>query len=223
LFYRFVPLEEDYGELSRRLTRLAEAAGVRIRGVFRFDMSRRTRAANAMLIGVGPSRRIVLGDTLLNEFTADEIETVLAHELAHHVHRDIPLGIFFGSVLDLLALFSASLVLRWAVEVRILSAIHDPGGLPLLALALGITGFVLIPLFNAYSRWRESMADRFALCATNKPLAFAAAMIRLADQNLAEFTPKRWVVALLHSHPSLQHRVAEAEAYRASASSPTRT
>jgi STE24 endopeptidase len=93
LFFKFTPLGEERQDLVERLIALAEQAGTHVRGVYRIDMSRRTKAANAALMGLGTSRRIVLGDTLLNEFTPDEIETILAHELGHQVHHDIPLAI----------------------------------------------------------------------------------------------------------------------------------
>jgi STE24 endopeptidase len=113
LFFKFTPLEEEHQPLVDRLTALAEQAGTRVRGVYRIDMSRRTRAANAGLMGMGRSRRIVLGDTLLAEFTSDEIETILAHELAHQVHHDLPLGILAQSLITLVGLWLASLALTW--------------------------------------------------------------------------------------------------------------
>ncbi|MDD5368714.1 MAG: M48 family metalloprotease, partial [Anaerolineaceae bacterium] len=107
LFYKFTPLGEEYSELSQRLMRLAEQAHTRVQGVYQFDMSRRTKSANAALTGLGSTRRIILGDTLLKEFSEDEIETVLAHELGHHVHRDIPVGILIETVITLVGLFLA--------------------------------------------------------------------------------------------------------------------
>ena len=101
LFNKFEPLGEEHAELAQRLMALAQRARTRVRGVYQFDMSRRTKAANAALTGLGGTRRIILGDTLLNEFTADEIETVLAHELGHHVHKDIPLLIAFDTLVTL--------------------------------------------------------------------------------------------------------------------------
>jgi STE24 endopeptidase len=213
LFFKFTPLEDD--DLAQRLIALAERAGTQVRGVFRFDMSTRTKSANAALMGLGSTRRIALGDTLLDEFTADEIETVLAHELGHHVHRDIVLGIIINSALTLLTFWVAALALRWGVGVFGLAGIADPAGLPLLALVGGILGLIAMPLGNAYSRWRERMADRYALESTGKPDAFADAMTRLANQNLADADPERWVVILLYSHPPIRERVAAAEAFSA--------
>lgn len=211
LFYKFTPLDDE--ELVARLTALAESAGTRVRGVFRFDMSRRTKSANAALVGIGNTRRIVLGDTLLEEFTADEIETVLAHELGHHVHHDIWLGIVVNAVLTLGGLYVANLGLRWGVNAFGFEGIGDIAALPLFSLVMGAFGLVMMPLGNAYSRWRERMADHYAFESTDQPDAFADAMTRLANQNLADADPEPWVEFILYSHPAIGKRVAAARAY----------
>jgi STE24 endopeptidase len=211
LFYKFTPLDDE--ELVARLTRLAERAGARVRGVYRFDMSSKTVEANAAVVGLGNTRRIILGDTLLANFSPDEIETVLAHELGHHVHGDLGKGILVQSALTLGGLWLASLILRWGVTAFGFNGIADVAAMPLLALAMGIFGLVTMPLSNAYSRWRESMADRYALETTRKSQAFATAMTRLADQNLSEADPERWVEVLLYSHPAIRRRVAMAQSF----------
>ncbi len=219
LFNKYTPLGEEHAELAARLTALAQRAGTQVRGVYRFDLSRRTKAANAALTGLGQSRRIILGDTLLNEFTADEIETVIAHELAHHVHRDIPLGLLVSALSSLVGLYLVSLVLQWGTAFFGFAGPADIAALPLLVLALGLFGLVTLPLNNAFSRWRERRADLYALRATRKPAAFASAMTRLANQNLADADPERWVVWLLLSHPPIRDRVALANTFAESASS----
>ena len=211
LFYKFTPLDDE--NLTARLTGLAERAGTHVRGVFRFDMSRRTKSANAALMGIGNTRRIVLGDTLIDEFTPDEIETVLAHELGHHVHRDIWLGIAANSAITLGGLYIANLGLHWGVDALGFEGIADIAALPLFALVMGAFGLVTMPLSNAYSRWRERQADRYALESTGKPQAFADAMTRLANQNLADADPEPWIEFLLHSHPAISKRVAAARAF----------
>jgi STE24 endopeptidase len=214
LFYKFVPLGEEYADLSTRLIRLAEQAKTKVRGVYKFDMSRRTKAANAALMGLGNTRRIVLGDTLLNEFGADEIETVLAHELGHHVNKDIPVGLAIDTALTLIGLYVASLIMNWGVAALGLTSPADPASLPLFILVMGLYGLMTMPLGNAYSRWRERNADRYALRATNKPQAFISAMTRLANQNLGEVDPEPWEELLLYSHPALGKRIKMAEAYK---------
>lgn len=210
LFFKFTPLAEEHRALADRLMALAEQSGTPVRGVYRIDMSRRTRAANAAVIGLGRSRRIVLGDTMLDDYTPDEIETIFAHELAHQVHQDIPLGLLFQSGVTLVGLWLASLVLDWGVARFDLSGVDDVAGLPWLALVLGGFGLLTMPLTNGWSRWRERMADRYAIRTTGKPLAFASALVRLADQNLSKLEPAPWVVFFLRSHPSLGERIAVA-------------
>ncbi|MCS6910283.1 MAG: M48 family metallopeptidase [Anaerolineales bacterium] len=215
LFNKYTLLGEEHAELTRRLTALAERAGTHVAGVFRFDMSRRTKSANAALTGLGRTRRILLGDTLLEAFTTDEIETILAHELAHHVHRDIPRGLAFSSGMMLIGLYLASLVLNWGVAVFGFEGPADIAALPLLALTLGAFGLVMMPLGNAYSRWRERLADRYALEVTHKPEAFASAFARLANQNLSDADPEAWAAFLFASHPPLRERIAAARAFAA--------
>jgi STE24 endopeptidase len=210
LFNKFVPLGEEHAELAERLLRLAERANTKVQGVFKFDMSRRTRSANAALTGIGNTRRIVLGDTLIDKFTPDEIETVLAHELGHHVHRDIPLLIGFGALSTTLGLYLASLALEWSIGFFGFTDPADVAGLPALGLVLGAYGLLSMPLENAVSRWRERLADRYALQVTGKHEAFASAFTRLANQNLGEVDPERWVVFLFHSHPPLGERIRQA-------------
>ena len=214
LFFKFVPLEEEHADLVTRLMDLTERAGTRVRGVYKFDMSRRTKAANAAIAGLGNTRRIILGDTLINEFTGDEIETVLAHELGHQVHRDIPIGILVDSVITLGGLYLASLVLEWGMVVFGFESISDVAAMPLLALVIGVYGLVTTPLGNAYSRQRERRADEYALKVTGKGAAYASALTRLANQNLAEADPKPWIEIMLHSHPALNKRIAMAENYQ---------
>jgi len=214
LFNKFVPLGEEHKELAERLLALAEHANTKVRGVFKFDMSRRTKSANAALTGIGNTRRIVLGDTLINEFSTDEIETVLAHELGHHVHRDIPLLITMGAVGTTVGLFLASLGLNWAIGFFGFNGVADVAAFPALGIILGAFGLVTMPVENAVSRWREGMADDYALQATGKKEAFASAFTRLANQNLGEVDPEKWVVFMFYSHPPLGERIAKAQSWK---------
>lgn len=215
LFYKFVPLGDEHADLAERLLRLAERANTIVQGVFKFDMSRRTKAANAGLTGLGNTRRIILGDTLIDEFTPDEIETVLAHELGHHVHKDIPLGMAFETILTLVGLYLASLILAWGTAIFGFWGPGDVAAMPLLVIVMGVYGLVTMPLGNAFSRWRERRADEYALQITGKGEAYASALTRLANQNLAETDPEPWVEFLLYSHPALGKRIAMAETYKA--------
>jgi STE24 endopeptidase len=207
IFYKVKPLGEDHQDLVERLKKLALAANAGVQGVFQFDMSRRTKQANAALMGLGNTRQIVLGDTLLNEFTPDEIETVIAHELGHQVNRDIPWGILFSSLVTMVGLYLASLGLHWGVAAFGFESPADIAAFPLFGLVMALYGLVTMPLENGYSRWRERRADAYALKATHKGEAYASALVRLANQNLAEVEPERWEEFLLYSHPALGKRI----------------
>jgi STE24 endopeptidase len=211
LFNKFVPLGDEHAELAERLMNLAERAHTKVRGVFKFDMSKRTKAANAALTGLGNSRRIVLGDTLINEFTPDEIESVLAHELGHQVHRDIPILIGFSTLMTLVGLYLASLALTWASGYFSFSGPGDIAGLPALGIVIGAFGLVTQPLGNLVSRWRERLADEYSLQSVGKPDSFASAFIRLANQNLGELDPEKWVMFMFYDHPPLGERIKMAE------------
>lgn len=214
IFFSFKPLEGDNLDLQERLIQLAEKSGIDVIGVFSFDMSRRTKSANAGLTGLGNTRRIILGDTLLDEFSADEVETILAHELGHQVNHDIPLGMAFQTLLTLAGLYLTSLGLKGTLGYFGFESLSDLAALPLFGLFLGAYGLITMPFSNAFSRSREVLADRFALAITGKGDAYADALIRLSNQNLAEVDPEPWVEFLLYSHPALGKRIQMAKSYQ---------
>jgi STE24 endopeptidase len=216
LFYKFQPLDEEHADLADRLKYLAEKAGTSVKGVYKFDMSRRTKAANAALTGVGGTRRIILGDTLINEFSSDEVETILAHELGHHVNKDIQVGIAFETLVTVVGLYLAHLGLRWGITYFGFQNSADVAALPLFMLVIGIYSLITMPLGNAFSRWRERRADAYALQMTGKNRAYASALARLANQNLADVDPEPWVEVLFYSHPALSRRINRALEHRQS-------
>jgi len=216
LFYDFKPL--DRPQLVARLVALAERAGARVVGVFEWRLSDRTRKANAALAGIGHTRRILLSDTLLGEHSDDEIEVILAHELAHHVHRDIWSAIALEMVLIGVGFFAADRALASFAGWFGLMGKADVAALPILLLAAGAVSIVFLPVANALSRSHERRADRYALTMTRNGEAFVTAMKRLAAQNLAEERPSRVVEWLLHSHPSTQSRIAAARQWMQEAS-----
>jgi len=171
-------------------------------------------AAKAAAMRLGNTRRIVLGDTLLNRFVLPEIETVLAHELGHHVHKDVTLGIIVQSVHTLFGFWLANLVMNWGVAFFSYQSLTDPATLLYLIVTLTVFGLVTMPLGNTWSRWREVKADEYALRITQNPQAFISAMTRLANQNLADADPPAWVEFLLRSHPSISKRMAMAQSFR---------
>jgi len=214
LFFKFRPLEDE--ELVSRLISLAQRAGTRVRGVFTIDLSTKTTAANAALMGLGNTRRIVLGDTLMEEYDPDEIETILAHELGHHVHGDVWRGIAVQTALTLVGLFLADRLLRWGVAHFAFEGLADVAAFPLVAMAMGGMAVLAMPLANAYSRWREGLADQFSLKMTGKPQAFISSMTKLANQNLSEAEPEPWAEFLLYSHPAIGKRIKQAQGFKSS-------
>jgi STE24 endopeptidase len=216
LFYKFVPLENE--ALKERLVKLSERAGTRVRGVYEWKLSEKSKKANAALTGLGATRRIIVADTLLAGYTDDEIEAVLAHELGHHVHRHIPKSIVVQAGIALVGFWAANQVMHYVIVDRELFDIHglsDFAGVPLLLLVASALSLVLLPFLNAYSRFNERQADRY--CWANNPGVgpFVTAMNKLAGQNLAERSPSRLVEIFFHSHPPVTKRVRAAEAWAA--------
>ncbi len=211
LFYRLTPLENR--AMSDRLLRLAARVGVPALGVWVADQSRRSRTANAAVVGLGRTRRILLFDTLLREFTPDEVETVLAHELAHQVHSDVGRGLLVQAALTLVTFWAADQVLRVGAGLLGFDGPADVAGLPLFGLVVLGVGIVLHPVGNAWSRRVERQADDFALRSAENPSAFIGAMEHLAALNLAEPDPHPVKEFLLYSHPSINRRVARARAF----------
>ena len=210
LFYRLTPLEP--GPLRDGLLALAERAGVPVVGVWIADQSRKSRTANAAVIGLGRTRRILLFDTLVADFTPEEIRSVLAHELGHHVHGDIRRGLAVQGALTLVTFAVADIALRAGVGVWGLSGPADRAGLPWLGLILVVLGVIAMPLGNAFSRRIERQADDFALVTTADAAAFIGAMERLARSNLAERRPHPVKEFMLYSHPAIDRRIARARA-----------
>lgn len=213
LFYKFSPLPE--GNLKQRLVNLADRAHTRIQGVFTMHMSSKTTAANAALMGLGNTRRIVLGDTMVDRYTPDEIEVVLAHELGHHVHHDIWKLILGQSLFTLAGLYLFNVSLHWIVETQHrYTSLSDPATLPLLLVLTGIFGFIVMPITNGYSRAIEYQADEYALQVTRMVEPFKSAMTRLANQNLAEIEPSPIIEFLFYDHPSIGRRLKHADEFR---------
>jgi STE24 endopeptidase len=212
LFYKLTRLPE--GSLKDRLVRLCEREGRPVRGVFSFNLSKNTRKANAGFTGIGKSRRIILGDTLLREFTEDEVATVFAHELGHAHYHHIAAGIGTGIVSTFAGLFLTSLLYGWSLAALGFAGPADLAALPLLAAWLGLYGFVTMPAGNVLSRRHEYQADAYAVATTGAPEAFKAALRKLARMNLADPEPHPLVEFLFYSHPSIGKRIRHVEAGR---------
>ena len=209
LFTKMRPVDDP--ELSRRLKALAERAGTPVLGVYVLDWSSRATRANAWLVGLGRTRRIVLADTLLHGFTYDELESIMAHELAHHVHGDIPRQLMVRAGLVLVSFMIGWWLLAVLANDPPLEGPADVATLPIVLLAFMGQAFFTGTLGNYMSRKAESKADLYAMRLTGNADAFRSSMIKLGDLNLTEADPAVWSVATGHTHPVTAERVALAE------------
>jgi len=205
LFYKSVPL--DNKEIKDSLKSLAEGTGINIKGVYKINLSKDTKKANAALAGLGNTRRVLLADTLLDSYTIDEIKSVFAHELGHHVYHHIWKMLVIGTISGCLCFASCHLVLSKAIVVLRYQNIHDIAAFPVVCIVLAASGFVLLPFQNAISRRFERACDRYAIDKTNNPESFISTMNKLAEQNLADRTPNRLVELLFYSHPPISRRI----------------
>lgn len=209
LFYKLQPLENE--SLQSKLTALAQRVGAKVLGVYRMGMSEKTKKANAAFAGMGRTKRIILGDTLLTGFADDEIEVVMAHEMAHYKHGDMTKLLAWSSATTFMGLWIADCGLRIGLHRFGFSDRADIAAFPLLALILFGFGLVVMPVNNAFSRWCERRADSTALDLTGNRDGFIRAMRKLAEQNLADLSPHPVIEFLLHDHPSLARRIRWAE------------
>jgi STE24 endopeptidase len=211
IFYKFEPLDDE--DLRRRLVVLSQRAGTRVRGVYRWKLSEKSKKANAALTGMGRTRRIILADTLLDNYQPGEIEAVLAHELGHQVHRHILKSILVQAAITFVGFWAANWTLHYAVDQHMFEELSDFANLPLLVLVSTLLSFLLMPALNAYSRFNERQADQYAFESIVSVEPFITSMNKLAEQNLAERTPSKWIEWLFHSHPAISRRVAAAQAW----------
>jgi STE24 endopeptidase len=206
LFYKITPLEDE--DLVGRINALAIDAGIKVQNVFKFNMSKNTKKANAAFTGIGKSKRILLGDTLLDNFSKDEIETVLAHELGHYKKKHIIKNIIIGTATTFLTLFLIAFFYDKSVVWFHFAGRTDIAALPLLSLWTMLIGIILTPVGNIISRKYEYEADDYAVTSTHKPAEFIATLEKLNDQNLGDKNPNPFVEWFFYSHPSVKKRVA---------------
>ena len=205
IFYKILPLNDE--DLKTRISNLAKGAGIKVENVFTFDMSKNTKKANAAFTGLGKTKRIILGDTLLNNYSKDEIETVIAHELGHYKHMHIVKNILFGTVSSFLTFFIISILYKNSLSWFDFKSITQIAALPLLSLWAMIIGLIQSPIGNILSRKYEYEADRYAIESTLKPESFINILNKLTDQNLGDREPHPFVEWFFYSHPSIKNRI----------------
>ena len=213
IFFKVKPLENP--SLTERLLELSRRAGTRVRGVFEWKLSEKSKKANAALMGLGNTRRIILSDTLLEQFQDEEVEAVLAHELGHHVHHHIVQSIVLQGAATFVGFYLIHRTLTWLGPHFGFQGEADFANLPLLALVVTALSLILLPAVNSYSRAMERQADAYALEAIPSPAPFISSMEKLAELNLAERQPNRWIEFIFYSHPSIQKRIDFAQKFPA--------
>ncbi|MBE2278901.1 MAG: M48 family metallopeptidase [Ignavibacteriaceae bacterium] len=205
LFYKILPLED--AELKAIIAKLGKDAGINVENVYSFDMSKNTKKANAAFTGLGKSKKVILGDTLLEKFGKDEIETVLAHEFGHYKFRHIPKGIFISTITSFLTLYVISVLYSFSVQSLGFESITNIAALPLLLFWSAIISILTTPISNIISRKFEYEADNYAVTVTGKSESFIAALEKLTEQNLGDPEPHPFVEWFFYSHPSIKNRV----------------
>jgi STE24 endopeptidase len=206
IFNDFTPLPE--GETRADVLSLAREAEVKVGEVYSVDASRRTTAANAYVTGLGPTKRVVLFDTLLDRYSRDEVRLVVAHELAHVRHRDVLRSVVYAGIVGPAAALAVQRLSWWLSTER-----GTPAALPALALAAALVTTPLGLISNRLSRAIERRADAFALELAGTPEAFVSFERTIALQNVADIDPPRWVTSLLATHPPTGERIGAALAY----------
>jgi STE24 endopeptidase len=213
VFNKFTPMPP--GPLRTELMALAERDGVPVRDVLVADASRRTRAVNAYVSGLGPTRRVVVYDTLLREAPPEEVTAVVAHELGHAKDRDVLTGTLTGALGAAAAVVALYLLGSWSGLLRAagVDSISEPRAIALLLAVSTVAGLLSAPGQAFLSRRTEARADAHALALTDDPAAFEAMQRRLSTVNLADPDPPRWEYLYFATHPTTVQRMAAARAY----------
>ena len=209
LFHTFEPL--DNPELTEAVKEFVQKAGLNVLGVFRWGLEEKTQTANAALAGIGKTRRIILGDTMLSGYSKEEILAVLAHEVGHYRNRDIVRLIVAGAALASVGFYIAHISLRVLVRYFGFEGAADIASFPVFVFCLFVFSLITMPVGNAYSRRREWAADEYAVRSMGSAGPLVTALEKLAAQNLADKNPAPWIEFLLHSHPSIGRRVRRAQ------------
>jgi STE24 endopeptidase len=213
IFNKFTPMAD--GPLRTELMALAARDGVPVKDVLVADASRRTRAVNAYVSGLGPTRRIVVYDTMLTEATPDEVVSVVAHELGHAKDNDVLTGTLLGALGAAAAVIALFLLGSWGGLLRLagVDSIGEPRAIGLLIAVSMLAGLVTGPAQGFVSRRIEARADAHALELTGDPATFEAMQRRLGSVNLSDPDPPTWEYLMSASHPSTVERLAAARAY----------
>jgi STE24 endopeptidase len=205
MFYRLTNISDT--PLKESIKSLAEKAGVKVLDIYNIGLGEKTSKANAAVCGIGKSKRILLSDTLIQQYSQDEIEATMAHELSHHRHNHFWKLSAFNAISMFLFLFLTDIMLARAAENGFISARHDIAAFPAIAVLFLLFNLAVLPISNFISRAYETQADKDAIKLTGKAYALSALMRKLTTQNLSDPSPSLLVKIFFYSHPPAQERI----------------
>jgi STE24 endopeptidase len=205
LFFKSSPVTDNL--LKERLNNLAAKFNFKLKDILVLELSKKTIKANAMVTGIGFTKRIYLSDTLLNDFSYDEIEVVVAHELTHDKNKDIYSHIAVSFLVSIISFYACDMFLEKLVSVLGYAGKDDIANLPLFSLLVLVVGVIALPFQNSFSRYLEKNADMGSIKATNNPDGFISMISKLGKKNLAEFSPSKLVEVFLYDHPPISQRI----------------
>lgn len=212
LFYKYSPIKD--ASLENRLNQLVSRVGFNSSGVYKLNISKDTKKANAALLGLGRQRRIVLCDTLISNFNHDEIESVMAHELGHHKMNHVWKLIISGGIFTFIIFFFTNTIFLKLRNFFGYAMPYDYESLVLIYFIVSVFNLALMPVANAFSRRLEKDADEFSLKTTRNTSAFISAMKKLSEQNLADANPGGFYELMLYDHPPIARRITFAESFK---------
>ncbi|MFC1548868.1 M48 family metallopeptidase [Candidatus Omnitrophota bacterium] len=212
LFYKYSPIKDE--ALRKRIMDLAGRSGIQLMDVCQIDFSRKTSKANAALVGLGKTRKVILADTLMQEFLPEEIEAVVAHEFGHCKYRHIWQLLMFSAIMTVAGFFVLSLLAGEIVVFTGATGLSDLYIFPILVFSMTAFGIIILPVQNLFSRILERQSDRFALEMTEDSGTFISMMKKLASTNLAEMEPSTLKKIFMYDHPPVGERIRMAEGYK---------
>jgi STE24 endopeptidase len=211
LFFKLKPIED--AELINEIKKISEKTNFKFSKIYSFDLSSKTKKANAALTGIGNSKKIIIGDTLLNLLSINEIITVLAHEIGHFKLKHIPKSIFLSTLNSFLTIYIISELYKFSISEFGYNSVSQISAFPFLIFWSSLISLIVAPIFNFISRMFEYQADNFAVQLTGKPEVFKSALDKLYDKNLSDKEPHPLVELVLYSHPSYKKRIGNIEKY----------
>lgn len=211
LFFKIKPIEDE--ELTEAIKDLAEKSNFKFSKIYSFDLSSKTKKANAALAGIGRTKKIILGDTLLDLLSIDEIKTVLAHEIGHYKLKHIPKNLLLSTVQSFIIFYLISVLYKNSVNYFGFDLVSQISAFPLLIIWGFIIGLFVTPISNIISRKFEYEADIFAVRFTNLFDSFKAALTKLFEKNLSDKEPHPFVEWYFYSHPSYKKRIENIDKY----------